>query len=69
MIEKIGGVIALILGIFTFGYIKGGNNERNKSRKRAIKVVKKAKDIQDAIDSADACRNRSRLYKWSRNKR
>ncbi len=69
MIEKIGGVIALILGIFTFGYIKGGSTERNKSRKRAIKVVKKAKDIQDTIDSADACRNRSRLHKWSRNKR
>ena len=50
MIEKIGGVIAIILGIFSFGYLKGRNNERNKSFKRAVKVVKKANKIRKDID-------------------
>jgi hypothetical protein len=66
MIEKIGGVIALILGIFTFGYIKGGNNERNKSAKRAIKVVKKAKKIKKDIDDSNPSDNRTKLRKYSR---
>ncbi|MHA2219737.1 MAG: hypothetical protein ACXACY_27835 [Candidatus Hodarchaeales archaeon] len=66
MIEKIGAVIALIIGIFSFGYLKGKDNERNKSRKRAIKVVKKAKKIKKDIDNASPSDNRTKLRKWSR---
>ena len=66
MIEKIGAVIALIFGIFSFGYLKGKNNERNKSRKRAVKVVKKAKKIRQDIDNSDPSDNRAKLRKYSR---
>lgn len=49
MIEKIGAMIALIIGIFGFGYLKGKNNERNKSDKKAVKVVKKNKKLRKDI--------------------
>ena len=66
MIEKIGAVIALIIGIFSFGYLKGKQNERNKSFKRAVKVVKRAKKIRKDLDNANPSDNRTKLRKWSR---
>ena len=41
MIYATGALIALLLGIVIYAYNKGKNEEKNKSLKRAIKVVKK----------------------------
>lgn len=49
MIEKIGTVIGLLIGVFSFGYLKGKQNEKNKSNKRTIKTMVKAKTTRQRI--------------------
>lgn len=66
MIEKISTVIALIFGIFSFGYIKGKQSERNKTFKRAVKTVKRANKVRQDIDNDSPDNNRSKLLKWAR---
>jgi hypothetical protein len=50
MIEKIGAVILLIIGIFTAGILKGKRDEKNKQNKKAIDSVKNSKRIDRAND-------------------
>ena len=56
MIEKIGAVILLIMGIFFYGKQKGKQDEKNKQNKKAIDSVKDAKRIDrdnDKLSRAD----------------
>lgn len=66
MIEKISTVIALIFGIFSFGYIKGKQNERNKTFKKAVKTVKRANKVRQDIDNDSPDNNRDKLLEWAR---
>jgi hypothetical protein len=49
MIEKLSSVIALIIGIFSFGYLKGKQNEKNKALKRTVNVSSKAKKTRRKV--------------------
>ena len=50
MIEKIGAVLTIIFGIFSFGYFKGVQNEKNKRNKKTLKVMAKAKRTSERIN-------------------
>lgn len=63
---NIGTILTLVIGIFTFGFVKGGNNERNKRTKKAIKVAKRANKIRQDIDNNSPDNNRAKLRKWAR---
>lgn len=54
-IYAIGAVITLLLGIVIYAYNKGKNDEKNKSFKRAVTVVKKNQELRKDI----AKRNRT----------
>lgn len=47
MIEKLGGLIALVIGIFTFGFLKGKRDEKNKGNKNFVKRVRATKKRRD----------------------
>ena len=49
MIEKVGSVLGLIIGIFGFGYLKGKQNEKNKTLKRTVEVSNKVKKTRRRV--------------------
>ena len=50
MIEKISAVLTIIFGIFSFGYFKGKQSEKNKRNKETLKVLANAKKTSERIN-------------------
>lgn len=52
-----------ILSVFSFGYLKGKNNEKNKEQARNLDVLKQAKSTRESVKKIPANKLNDRLNK------
>jgi hypothetical protein len=62
MLDKIIAALLFVFGIFSFGYLKGKNKEKNERIRRSINVVKAVKRRRDDRnnDTIDDIKHRMR---------
>ena len=59
MINKILTILGAIIGLFSYGYFKGKQSEKDKAKDKAIKTIQKAQNTK--IDIAKLSRRTKRM--------